>query len=1175
MSQDPHLDQDALDRLFTEEIESPAHAPAPPPHAQTCTSCRQQIEDQRRFFAHLRQLQPAQAAQPLEACPQEDTWLLMAASLLPAARVEPLLDHAIQCDACGLRLHEAILDLAPPASPEEAAQLAGLTVSSHSWASQFAARLQLSFVPEQAGGFWRRFLAFEIYAWAVATVGLVAVVLWISLHGVNQTDPTYLIQQAYAERRTIEPRICWGAWSPLRLERGSDLATLRMGRTALLRAESEIATHLQRDPEDIAWLNASGSASMLEDTEDSVEAAVTTLEKANRLDPGNNAVATNLAAAYLLRSQFFNRPEDASLAVELLGKVLAAEPGNAPAAFNYALALEHLQLKQRALEAWNNYLSRFGDNSWAREARQHRDALKAQINARLQRSLEPLLSPAAFSRALAADPASPGIDEHVEQYRDVAVASWLPHLLDPAARASPESRALDDLARLLASRHNDPWLLDLLNDLRLHPSETPSFIAFSRAFATLETSNDTIARSSAERALDGFTRAGIAPGRLQAQLILVHLDQYAHRDRLCRDRAQALLADPALAPYAALRIDASLEAAICAAVSGNDAIDDIRTARTLAEQSRYPAMQLRSRVAELGVHAALGDQHAAWAAASSALATWWDSSTPPLRGYNILVGIYEAQLSSPQWFLSANILSEAAALLGDDPRTGMVASLNIWLSLAQLHTGDTAGATASLNRASSLLARTPPGLDRDYITSEVGLALARVDLARDQPRNAVQRVDRIRPDFLASAHNGLILDFYRVSSVAYLRAGLPDRAAEDLRAAIALDQASLPMIATDAERYHWTRLHEPLYRTLVELESRSDPASAFDLWQDFKGAVLRNAIHLPASPPPALPPGTAVVSYFEMPAGLYVWVRTTSQIHGRFVPISQTTLALAAANLVERCSDPSTPPDAWRPYATSLYSTLIRPVEPWLAGSTHLLVEPDGALKNLPYDLLLDSAGHMLSDHFDISISAGRDYTRAARPWIGVTPDSRALIVGSPDVPGWAPLPDVTTEVRTVAASFRNPQLITGPASADADFAHRLAAAQVFHFSGHAQASTHAVGLIRAGGASAALLHLESLRHGQLVVLSACSTARGATGLFDDADSPVQRLLAARVPAVVASRWSVDSEATAQLMQSFYAALLRGADPADALSAAARAVRSRPLYAHPYYWASFAVYGRG
>lgn len=95
-----------------------------------------------------------------------------------------------------------------------------------------------------------------------------------------------------------------------------------------------------------------------------------------------------------------------------------------------------------------------------------------------------------------------------------------------------------------------------------------------------------------------------------------------------------------------------------------------------------------------------------------------------------------------------------------------------------------------------------------------------------------------------------------------------------------------------------------------------------------------------------------------------------------------------------------------------------------------------------------------------------------------------------------------------------------------------------------------------------------------LAVLSACETARGAIsgeGVFG-----LQRgfkLAGAR--SVVMSLWKVDDAATAVLMTEFYRQLLSGAGTHAALEAAKAAVRARPEWHGPEFWAAFVLLDGG
>jgi len=277
------------------------------------------------------------------------------------------------------------------------------------------------------------------------------------------------------------------------------------------------------------------------------------------------------------------------------------------------------------------------------------------------------------------------------------------------------------------------------------------------------------------------------------------------------------------------------------------------------------------------------------------------------------------------------------------------------------------------------------------------------------------------------------------------------------------------------------------------------------------------------------------------------------------------------------CSDPQSNLSLLHSQAATLYAELFSSVEPLISGRRHLVIELDGSIKSLPITLLIDSQGRYFGDRFEISISPGVLYLNRSREWTGIGRLSRALVIDDPVAPGWMPLLDAEQEAQNVASSFQRSRLVRIESFGSIDMPHEIAVADVFHFAGHAHASIESVGL---GAESFGLLGAKQLRafmhgHTQLVVLSACKTARGSIGFFDDDDSMVRELLAARVPEVIASRWMVDSAATTLLMSELYSRLLNGSKASEAMGSAMERVRATPKFSHPYYWAGFSVFGRG
>jgi CHAT domain-containing protein len=100
--------------------------------------------------------------------------------------------------------------------------------------------------------------------------------------------------------------------------------------------------------------------------------------------------------------------------------------------------------------------------------------------------------------------------------------------------------------------------------------------------------------------------------------------------------------------------------------------------------------------------------------------------------------------------------------------------------------------------------------------------------------------------------------------------------------------------------------------------------------------------------------------------------------------------------------------------------------------------------------------------------------------------------------------------------------------------------------------------------------------HADLVVLSACQTARGRIGAGEGIIGMSWAFFVAGVPSMVASQWKVDSSSTAKLMVDFHKRLKEETTTtkASALQSASLNLMKDPRYRHPYFWAGFVVIGK-
>ena len=107
-------------------------------------------------------------------------------------------------------------------------------------------------------------------------------------------------------------------------------------------------------------------------------------------------------------------------------------------------------------------------------------------------------------------------------------------------------------------------------------------------------------------------------------------------------------------------------------------------------------------------------------------------------------------------------------------------------------------------------------------------------------------------------------------------------------------------------------------------------------------------------------------------------------------------------------------------------------------------------------------------------------------------------------------------------------------------------------------------------------LSLLNLDGTELVTLSACDTGTGAIELGEGVYGLRRGIAVAGARSSLLSLWKVDDLATAKLMEAFYASLAQDHSPEEALLAAQAMMRENANlnWRHPYYWASFQLYGQ-
>lgn len=96
-----------------------------------------------------------------------------------------------------------------------------------------------------------------------------------------------------------------------------------------------------------------------------------------------------------------------------------------------------------------------------------------------------------------------------------------------------------------------------------------------------------------------------------------------------------------------------------------------------------------------------------------------------------------------------------------------------------------------------------------------------------------------------------------------------------------------------------------------------------------------------------------------------------------------------------------------------------------------------------------------------------------------------------------------------------------------------------------------------------------------MVIVSACETARGRIANGEGIIGMTWASFIAGAPTTVASQWKVESSSTTELMLEFHRQLLSKKSPSkpEARRRALLKLMKMPKFRHPSYWAGFVIVG--
>jgi CHAT domain-containing protein len=305
---------------------------------------------------------------------------------------------------------------------------------------------------------------------------------------------------------------------------------------------------------------------------------------------------------------------------------------------------------------------------------------------------------------------------------------------------------------------------------------------------------------------------------------------------------------------------------------------------------------------------------------------------------------------------------------------------------------------------------------------------------------------------------------------------------------------------------------------------------------------------------------------------------------------------------------------SFRETATELYNLLLKPAAAQLQGKTNIIIVPDGALWDLPFQALQAENNRYLVENFAISyapsITVLREMKKLHKKGSRDEEDSATLLaLGNPTLGSkvtervktvlmdekLTPLPEAEKQVQGLKQLYgaSHSRVYTGNEAREERIKAEAGNYRLLHLATHAILNDASpmysqVVLSQTGGEGKedGLLEAWELMQmnlkADLVVLSACETARGRIAAGEGVIGLSWALFVAGCPTTVVSQWKVESASTTELMLEFHRNLkpnldgkMPGITKAEALRTAALKLMKNSEYKHPFYWAGFVMVGDG
>jgi CHAT domain-containing protein len=1155
-------------------------------------------------------------------CPPDTIWHGIAMRDRSGHDALPLLEHAAGCQRCGAILSFWGSILSDEQTPSESASLSRLSALTPAWQERMAGAMLASSQSSRQSPTFRGRLVWPSVLVAAGALAAAALV-FIFLHGSrSEQAPERLLAQAYSDHRIMDARIPMASFAPV--DPAHHVRTAAAGTLSdsvpLLEARAAITQALMKAPEDPHWLLLQARSDLLNENYDS---AIETLKRLLASDPGNVAVLTDLASAYLMRAKATDTPGNNAAALDYLERAARIAPKDPVVLYNEAIVLSDLYQYMTAVDVWKRFLAVEHDKEWLADGQRRLAAIQAiQSQTRQRQSrLSPFLNGPQGMLHLARSP------DLVAEYDEELSTIDLPQLLrtafpvepDPAApHPEPSSKSLlpaacttnlscppdasASAARVLLQatavslkqRHHDQWLTDLLV-ARPDPAFASAVNALAGAIDRGQHSHFADGLQGAQIARHLFERQKNEAGATRAAIEQVFNLQHFSEDGRCLAAAQGVPEVFARHHYPWMEAQFWGDESGCRSQQNDFAAARASLDRSLAISTadRYHINRLRTLTFIAALEDSVGNRDEAWRLDLQGLQTYWNADYPPIRASAIYSAMGYAAQASDRIYFSVLIHQENVRELESQGYPQLLNANRFLLVRSEIRAGEVQEASQDLESAEAELSASP---ERDVVkevNADIGIVLAEGYLIRNDLGAAGRQLQNVAPGIAGTGNHDMELRYAAATGHLAMLQGSTLQADEELTQAIAIAERGYRETKGVQDRIDWIESARPIYAelTLLRLHQGESPIQALSIWERYR--ILSSGVPLQgwcrddnleclAQPLEAARKTLrqeTILGAIRLDRSLVLWTMDDHGVRVHEVGIDPDRFDLLCHTFSEILATPHSSEAGIRFYGNRLAASLLAPVTAELDPSRTLVFDLDDSMEFLPAAALPVNRSYL---GLVFATSTVHSILLADRRPSALPPPQQSIVVGA-SLPGDSevpPLPEAKAEALAIAGYLTRPRIFVGPdATPDAIEAAAHHAALI-HFAGHTRFVHGGTRLLLAhpqksgpDWLDARAFRTAAFANCRLVVLSACSTGKREDRDSGDIQDIVQTLTARGAQQIVATHWDVDSAASVSLMKDFYSGLARGLTVPQAMLQAKRTVNDTAEYRHPYYWAPYYVIG--